>query len=55
MLAVKYLAEIKFSEIQLDPPKEFVDSNFIAHIQPHFVTFLFALASIAIFRKLTGI
>lgn len=56
MLHFLVVAQIKFSDhVPLEAPKDWVQSHFIDVIQPAFITFLGALAAIAVYRKLTGI
>ncbi|MDJ0661498.1 MAG: hypothetical protein QNJ42_18715 [Crocosphaera sp.] len=43
---------IEFSDLNLQPPKQFVKENFIAHIEEHFIAYCSALAGITAIKYL---
>lgn len=42
----KYIIVIKFEDLELQDPKEWVSEHFQGNIEPHFITFVTALAGI---------
>ncbi len=52
VLNLVLVAQISFGDLQLGGPKEFVQENFIEHIQDHFVAYCSALAGITALKHL---
>ena len=48
----KLIMVVKFEDLEIQPPEEWVEEHFQGTIEPHFITFISALAAITAIKYL---